>query len=48
MGCPDAIDVVASRTGNAVYVNLVNTKRNQAIKFNLAVEEFRILSVHAR
>lgn len=41
---PDTIDAVASRTGSTIYVNLVNTKRDQAATLNLVVEEARIAS----
>lgn len=41
---PDAIDAVASRTGNTIYVNLVNTKRNQAITLDLVIEGVQISS----
>jgi alpha-L-arabinofuranosidase len=41
---PDAIDAVASRTGNTVYVNLVNTQRDRAITFDLAIQGVNISS----
>lgn len=35
---PEDVDVVASRTGDTVYLNLVNTRRDRSVKLDLAIE----------
>jgi alpha-L-arabinofuranosidase len=39
---PDDLDVVASRTGDKVYLNLVNTRRNRSRQLILKVKGMRI------
>lgn len=40
---PSDLDVVASRTGNRIYLHVVNTRMDQGIKVNLAVDGMKIL-----
>lgn len=39
---PDDIDVVASRTGDRVYLNLVNTRRDRTARINLAIAGMKV------
>jgi alpha-L-arabinofuranosidase len=41
---PDELDVVASRTGNRVYLNVVNTRRNRPVRINIKVLGARVLA----
>jgi hypothetical protein len=41
---PDDLDVVASRTGDRVYLNLVNTRRNRPVRIRINVQGTRVLS----
>jgi hypothetical protein len=41
---PDGLDITASRTGNTVYLHVVNTSRIQTVKTSIDVENMKILS----
>ncbi len=39
---PQALDVTASRTGNRIFLHVINTNRTQAVSANLRVEGFQV------
>lgn len=41
---PDGLDITASRTGNTVYLHVVNTSRIRTVKTSIDVENMKILS----
>lgn len=45
---PNTIDSVASRTGNTIFLNLVNTERNQPISVNITIQGMKIASARGR
>lgn len=42
---PDGLDVVASRTGDDVFLNLVNTRRNRSLRVDLDIPGSRIVAL---
>lgn len=44
---PDELDVTASRTGNRIFLHVVNTNRTKPIAAQLAVDGMRIVSARA-
>ena len=42
--CPDALDITASRSGDRLFLHVVNTRREEEVAVQLAVEGFTIES----
>ncbi len=43
-GSPEALDITASRTGNTVYLYVVNTNRDQPVKTQISIDQMAVLS----
>ena len=46
-GAPEALDIAASRTGDRLYLHLVNTNRTEAVAVRLQVKSHHIASARA-
>jgi hypothetical protein len=48
LAAPDDLDVAASRTGNRVYLHVVNTNRTQSRKATVSLNDAQIQEAHVR